>query len=457
MNINIFNSRLKASVLALALVCALQTPAAAQSGQSQTQSGQAAPLGRLLTLKECTEYAIENNISLSQSRLDEQDAETDLLAAKAGMLPSVSASTNQGVSGNWFNNSTSHKNSYSGSYGVSANWTLYNGGSVRRNIEQKENTLQMKQLTVEKNTLTLKETIAQYYIQVLYDRENIKMREEAAKVSKAQWERGLEFMKAGSMSKADCAKLESQHTADLYQVTQAKSQYDSDLLKLKSTIRLQRELVDIVIPEVGEERVLEIIPNMESVFEKAKEIRPEVQLGKLSVANSELALASARGAYGPKISLGANTGTNNMSGMNTSFGRQLKTNWSNSASISLSIPIYSQRQNRSAVEKARNNVAYTRLAAQQNEDDMYTKIETLYLNAVNYQQQYLSAKKSFESAKESYRLVNEQFELGMKNIVELEQEKSTYLNAELSLAQAKYMTLYSLQVLKFYTGQEIEI
>lgn len=440
MNIKIF---IKAGALALVFVCAELTQAVAQ--------------GRLLTLKECTDYAIENNISLSQSRLDEEAAEIDLLTAKAGMLPSVSASTNQGVSGNWFNNSASHKNSYSGSYGVSASWTLYNGGSVRRNIEQKENSVQIQQLSVEKNTLTLKETVAQYYIQVLYDRENIKMKEEAAKASKVQWERGLEFLRAGSMSKADCAKLESQYTSDLYKITQAKSQYDSDLLKLKSLIRMQRELVDIVIPEIGEERVLEIIPDMESVFEKAKEIRPEVQLGKLSVANSELALASARGAYGPKISLGANTGTNNMSGTNTSFGRQLKTNWSNSASISLSIPIYSQRQNRSAVEKARNNVEYTRLSAQQNEDDMYTKIETLYLNAVNYQQQYLSAKKSFESAKESYRLVNEQFELGMKNIVELEQEKSTYLNAELSLAQAKYMTLYSLQVLKFYTGEEIEI
>ena len=90
MNINIFNSKLKAGVLAVALVCALQTPAAAQSVQAQ--GTQTTPLGRLLTLKECTEYAIENNISLSQSRLDEQDAETDLLAAKAGMLPSVSAS-----------------------------------------------------------------------------------------------------------------------------------------------------------------------------------------------------------------------------------------------------------------------------------------------------------------------------------------------------------------------------
>lgn len=127
MNIKIF---IKAGALSVALICCLQAPAAAQSGQAgsqkslSSQSGQKGSRGRLLTLKECTDYAIENNISLIQSRLDEEAAEIDLLTAKAGMLPSVSASTNQGVSGNWFNNSAAHKNSYNGSYGVSASWTL---------------------------------------------------------------------------------------------------------------------------------------------------------------------------------------------------------------------------------------------------------------------------------------------------------------------------------------------
>lgn len=150
MNIKIF---IKAGALSVALICCLQAPAAAQSGQAGSQkslssqsgqtslqgslnsqngqqglqniqSGQQGPRDRLLTLKECTDYAIENNISLIQSRLDEEAAEIDLLTAKAWMLPSVSASTNQGVSGNWFNNSAAHKNSYNGSYGVSASWTL---------------------------------------------------------------------------------------------------------------------------------------------------------------------------------------------------------------------------------------------------------------------------------------------------------------------------------------------
>jgi outer membrane protein len=88
---------------------------------------------------------------------------------------------------------------------------------------------------------------------------------------------------------------------------------------------------------------------------------------------------------------------------------------------------------------------------------MYKTIDNLYLNAKNTQQEYVSAKEAYRSAKESYDLVCEQFNLGMKNIVELEQEKSTYLAAEQQVAQTKYMALYNLQVLKFYTGEEIDI
>ena len=97
------------------------------------------------------------------------------------------------------------------------------------------------------------------------------------------------------------------------------------------------------------------------------------------------------------------------------------------------------------------------MEAEEAEDNLYTTIENVYLNARNSQQQYISAKKAYESARLSYELAVEQVKLGMKNIAEMEQERSTYMSAELSLAQSKYMALYNLQVLKFYTGIEINI
>lgn len=410
---------------------------------------------RLWTLKECTDYAIEHNHDLEASELNVENAKIDVLTAKAARYPDLSASVGQGVSSNWFNSGASQKTRYSGNYGVSAGMTLYNGGNIRRNISKSENSLRLQNLNMEKSVLDLKLRIAQLYIQVLYDKETIKMKEENAAASKALWDRGLEFLKAGSMSKADVAKLESQNASDLYQITNAKSQYDNDLLSLKTAMRMQRDALDILTPEISEERILEILPSRDEVFNRAMELRPEIEISNIGIQNSELNLKGAKMGYAPRLSLSASSGTNNSSGGN--FGRQIKNNWSNSLGLNLSIPIYSQRQNKSAVEKARNDLEQSKLEAEEAEDNLYTTIETVYLNARNSQQQYISAKKAYESARLSYELAVEQFKLGMKNIAEMEQERSTYMAAELSLAQSKYMALYNLQVLKFYTGIEINI
>ncbi len=409
---------------------------------------------RLWTLRECTDYAVEHNHDIESNQLNVENAKIDVLTAKAARYPDVSASMGQSVSNNWFN-SASSKSHYGGNYGVSAGMTLYNGGSIRRNIEKSENSLKIQNLSMEKSILDLKLRIAQLYIQVLYDKETIKMKEENAAASKALWDRGLEFLKAGSMSKADVAKLESQNASDLYQITNAKSQYDNDLLSLKTAMRMQRDALDILTPEISEERILEILPSRDEVFNRAMELRPEIEISNIGIQNSELNLKGVKMGYAPRLSLSASSGTNNSSGGN--FGRQIKNNWSNSLGLNLSIPIYSQRQNKSAVEKARNDLEQSKLEAEEAEDNLYTTIETVYLNARNSQQQYISAKKAYESARLSYELAVEQFKLGMKNIAEMEQERSTYMAAELSLAQSKYMALYNLQVLKFYTGIEINI
>lgn len=453
---NIMEKIYKVFVVA-ALVCiAAGIPFKAECAQkSAVKSNDTLTVQKVWTLKQCTDYAMENNITLQQSKIDADNAAIDVKTAKAAKYPSVSASIGQNYSGNYFNNGASEKNTYSGSYGVSAKWTLYNGGYLNNVVKEKGITKQIQDLTYTKNRLDLKVAVAQYYVQVLYDMENIKIRQESLASSKAQWDRGKEFLKAGNMSKADCAKLEAQYNADNYQLVTAQSTYDSDMVNLKNALKLEREEMGVVTPEISEDKVLETIPDRGSVFAKAMNLRPEIEISQLYIKNGELELANA--TYSPTISLNASSGTNNISGTGTNYGKQLKTNWTNTIGVTLTIPIYSNRSYKSDVEKAKNNISYYKLAAEQTENDMYKTIDNLYLNAKNTQQEYISAKEAYRSAKESYDLVCEQFNLGMKNIVELEQEKSTYLAAEQQVAQTKYMALYNLQVLKFYTGEEIDI
>ena len=49
------------------------------------------------TLQDCIDYALTNNITLKKSQLQKESAAEDLKGAKAALLPSVSASTNQSL------------------------------------------------------------------------------------------------------------------------------------------------------------------------------------------------------------------------------------------------------------------------------------------------------------------------------------------------------------------------
>ena len=56
----------------------------------------------------------------------------------------------------------------------------------------------------------------------------------------------------------------------------------------------------------------------------------------------------------------------------------------------------------------------------------------------------------------SYEMVSEQFNLGMKNTVELLTEKNNLLSAQVQRIQAKYRAILDRTLLIFYAGQDIK-
>ena len=95
------------------------------------------------------------------------------------------------------------------------------------------------------------------------------------------------------------------------------------------------------------------------------------------------------------------------------------------------------------------------LAIEQQRKTLYQKIETFWLDALTNQQKFRSAQISVESAQQSYDLLSEQFQLGLKNIVELMNGKTNLLKAQQNMLQSKYVTILAQQMLQFYQGSEI--
>lgn len=211
----------------------------------------------------------------------------------------------------------------------------------------------------------------------------------------------------------------------------------------------------LFMPEIDESVVLSPLPDKEAVFQAAMGIRPEIESGELNVSAAELDVKIARSAYIPSLALSAGIGTSHTSGTDFTFGEQIKNGWNNSVGLTLSVPIFNNRQTKSAVQKAELQLESTRLDLAETRKELYKTIENRWLDAYSAQQQYIAASEQVRSAQTSFDLVSGQFNLGMKNTVELLTEKNNLLSAKQQMLQAKYMAVLNIQLLRFYQGLEI--
>lgn len=421
------------------------------------------------TLQECIDYALANNIQINQSKITRAQNQLDVHQSKAALFPSLSFSTNQNGSWRPFSESTvnlsngtmtttRNTTSYNGSYGLNANMTLWNGGRNTKNIKQSELTRDMSDLDIKQNENSIQEQITQLFVQILYETEAVQVNESILEGSIQQRDRAKVMVEVGSLAKVDLAQLEAQVSQDQYNVVNTKAQLENYKLQLK-------QLLEIVGPEdfnistsnVSDAAVLATIPDRVDVYNTALTFRPEIQSSRLNIESSKLAIDIAKAGYLPTLSLSLSVGTNNSSGLHTSFFKQVKNNMSNSLGISLSVPIFDQKSNLTSVRKAKLSYINSSLKLKDAENTLYSTIENYWLNATTSQQQYIYAKTNVESMQESFDLVSEQFRLGLKNIIELTTGKNNLLQAEQQLLQSKYTTLYNMAMLRFYQGNKIEL
>ena len=199
------------------------------------------------------------------------------------------------------------------------------------------------------------------------------------------------------------------------------------------------------------------LPAKDDVYHTALSLRPEIESGKLNVETSDLSIKTARAGYLPTLSLSAGIGTTNANGSDFSFSEQVKQNWNNSLGLTLSIPIFDKRQTKSSINKAKLQRQTSQLDLLDKQKTLYKTIESLWLSANSAQQQYVAAAQKLKSTETSYSLVSEQFNVGMKNTVELLTEKNNLLSAQQETLQAKYTAILNAGLLRFYQGEEINL
>ncbi|HJF42275.1 TolC family protein [Coprobacter fastidiosus] len=422
------------------------------------------------TLKNCIDYALTQNIQLKKSKIALESSQVDSKSARAKLFSSLSfGSTQQYINtpfpeGNSLDNYVvtgskgSSKNSYTGNYSLRSSMTLYNGGKLRNNIKSSKLQEQVQQYSVEEEIDNIETSITESFLQILYAQESVKINEETVALSKLQCERGKALLEAGSISQSDYAQLESQYSSDKYQLVLSQTTLESNIQTLKQLLEMDMtETLSISTPILEAHDVLTPLPGKEEVYQSALNFIPSIQSGKLGIDIAKLEHKNAKAGYYPTLDLSASVGTGHISGSDSNFGQQMKNKLNESIGLTLSIPIFNNRENKSAVEKAKLQISEAELEYLNAQKELQKTIEDIYLDATSSQAQYAAAIEQVKASKTSYNLAQEQFNLGMKNTVELLTEKNNFLSAQQEMLQAKYMAILNAQLLRFYQGKEITL
>ena len=408
------------------------------------------------TLHDCLDYALEHNIQVKKSKVSKLSGEEDLQLSKAQLFPSLSAGISQNYT-NYPSSDVTTNNSYSGSYNVNASWRLFDGGRRANSIKQSEIRQDVNELLIQQSENDIRIAIIQVYMQVLYAKESVRTNENTVTVSKAQRDRGEELLKAGSVSLVDLAQLESQYSSDKYRLVSSQTNLDNYILQLKQLLEFDiTGEISVGMPELTTDDIMTPLPDKETIYNTALDIMPEVKNSELNISIAELEIKKAQAGFLPSLSMNAAIGTGHSSGSDIGFGSQVWNRFNENIGLSLSIPIFSNRDNKTAINKARLASISSELDLINTQKQLLRTVEGIYLDAISAQNQYLAAVERVNYIEESYKLIEEQFSLGMKNTLELLTAKNDFLNAQQELLQAKYMAVMSVQLLNIYQNRPID-
>ncbi|MFC3414947.1 TolC family protein [Algoriphagus hitonicola] len=420
-----------------------------------------------LDLETAVKIALENNLSLKRSELNQLSNEATLLQSQGSRLPSFSTGASSGF--RWGRSINPVTNLFEtqriGNINVSANSnaTLFAGQRITNTVNQAKIDLETGTYNIEatRNTITL--NVINLYINIVFNREQAKIAERQLETTKEQLERTKRLVQAGSLPLADQLDLEAQVATNELEVINAYQALNLSKLDLAQALQIPySEGFEIVEPKLEINEDLIISEDAASIFATAIDNMPEIKAAKTSLESARLGVKIARGQYYPTLGVGANLFSNYVDRAAPGFepdplSRQIRNNLSQSVNIQLSIPVFSQFTNKANLQRARVQERLAEVSKQEAENQLRQDIETAYNNALAAEQSYQASLSRVKSLEETFRIAQQRFDLGAINSVDFQVSQANFFNAQADLINAKYTYIFRVKVLDFYLGNPINL
>ena len=408
----------------------------------------------LWTLQACIDYALKENIQIKKTDLTNNANIVYENQAKAQRFPSLYANVGQNYA--WSKPTTS-SNAFSGSnntnFAVNSNISIFNSFKINNKIKQSEVNFESGKYNSEATKESISLSVLNAYLQVLYADELVNTNQKQLKSTDEQLKLAAERMSIGIIAKSDYLQVKSQYATENLNLANAKSQLVIDRLNLMQIMQFSvTDSFTVYKPKLDSLILQQREPNADSIYNLALVIKPQVKSAALNKESALLNEKIAQADYWPRLSLNAGIGTLYSSDYGTNFGDQFNQNLKPTAGLTLSIPIYQNRQIKSQVEIAGITTENAEL------DEMNTKyvlrqnIEQATADVTTAQIKYEANVEQYNAALESYVLSSEKFSNGLINSVDFLIQKTNLNVAESQLLQAKYNLIFSYKILDFYSG-----
>lgn len=428
------------------------------------------------TLRQCIDYAVENNIEIKQQELSVEDSELDLNTSKNSRLPDVRASVGQGFS---FGQSTvrtadpSDPDKYidilqdtrtsNTSFGASSGMTLFSGKRISNQIKSSELDLKAAVENLAKAKENLELQVTSLYLDVLFKNEIERIYRKEVELTETQVERTAVLVENGKVPKSQLYEIKAQLANNKLSLTNAESDLQLSILNLTQALNIQEHYGFSVVEPSSDDKLLNNLSLVYSpidIYNMAVDIKPHIKEAQYRLEGSKYALSVEKGAYWPtlSLSLGYNNGFVHVFGEdNEPIGRQLRKRSNQSIGFNLSIPIFNRLATRNRVRSAQNAVYSRELQLESVKQDIYKEIQQAHQSATSAQARFQSTMLALEAAEESFYYTQERYNVGKATTYELNESQTKLISARSEQVQSKYEFLFRNKILDFYRGIEIDI
>ena len=379
-------------------------------------------LAQAQSLNETLAAAYESNPTLGAQRASLRQSEEGYFQARAGLLPSLSATGSVGETVDTWGGAPENDSS---SYGLTLNQSIYRGGRTRGSIDASLARIEAARQQLRSTEQSVLLDAVSAHMNVVRDQQVVAIRSNNVEVLAEQLRAARDRFEVGEITRTDVAQAEAR-------LSGARAQLSAAQAALAASRAGYARVTGVDPVEPDNAGPSEQVP---AEFADAAEVainrNPDLLAAQYAEQAAEYGVRVARGAQLPEIGLRASVSE----GRESDFSGQGRGTASITANVTM--PIFTGGLNRSNVREARAAADQARLSG-------LTVRRQVIEGATNAWNNYLAALAVIESSREAVRANEIAFEgveqealVGLRTTLDVLYAEQELLNSRLELVRAE--------------------